>query len=634
MANAATISRYPVWLFKLSIVAFTLFVLFLSYYIFCRYKIKQLNYYNSITHTHYQEPVFPKLTQAQIVNLGWAHKEVAPPRTMSDFCPASSYIHFDTEKKKGVVRVGIFGCSYTEGSETGYGFDFTSLVQKRLHEQGYDQIEVINFGVGSYGIHQSYLLFDYLGKQYDLDVVIVNAYDFHKVRDNTFVYANNYAPIHARFILEGEQLKLVPVIGKSRQEAIQKYHSFIPPLQYWWYDVKVPNCLSYFFKKENNPFYHVEDKAEIEETYKRIFKKWATEVKNVVLFTHDPEMRSLAVQLAKEHTNIYHYPTQSDTLQAQAKSLHLASMGHDSPLQNQFIADELVNLLTQTPEALKYMAFDRLQTPDSAIQTSVPSLALYEYDSMYFQIDTIQYHYLHLQRPGSNTWKWQDTLDIKKNKVSAFALSHTKEGDMFFSAVPNTVAHNDILNIIIETESQHIKQKIGIVKQIAPSIYDLQPLQKLAFDKSKNPSFYIKKIAENQGDYTLYSLHKFSNIQLTVNQKALPFPSAPPKRVTIFPNNMIQSLAPQLDVTVLHNTQAMISAWMYEIYLCNIQDKGVLRTQNHNYFDVKKLKKTKLPFNIVLVKGNEKWIYPIAHFKVKSLLPKELPILNLLSNGL
>ena len=227
---------------------------------------------------------FPLLDRHQVTQLGMAHRP--------GFRPTSSYTNFERSKPAGVTRIGVFGCSFVQGSEAGPGQDFPSALQRLFGASGRSDVEVLNFGVGSFGVQQSYLLWQYLAADFDLDVTIYNLYGFHRQRDDTFVMLDRiYAPVHARHVLDGGSLRLVEVAGGDRRDAAERYFRFRPTWAYLRYDAKAPPQVRALLPSGRdlpNPLYYRRDgDAEIAELYARIFTDMAARSRRFLALCND-----------------------------------------------------------------------------------------------------------------------------------------------------------------------------------------------------------------------------------------------------------------------------------------------------------------------------------------------------------
>ncbi len=319
-------------------------ILFSVFAVRYHYFLKSLpDYYSWAKSSTVSDSEFPKLTPREVANLGFAHTTTEYPET--------SYIKIPAEKKPGVIRIGTFGDSHTQGSEAAQGHDYPSFLQQHFKNAGFGHVEVINFGVQGYGIHQSALMWRYLGKKYGLDYVIFMLLERYAPRDVTFIKKDEgCAGVHARYILKGNQLELVPVVGENRKEASLNYFRMIPPLRYIRYDQKAPSFMRALLPAGRewkfNPFYYQPASwpvsEEISKSYALLFEQIAKEVKSVVVFAHDDLMGDLAKRI--QSPNVY-------VLRSQMTSfldggLYLAPRSHRSALGNDLQARELFALLT------------------------------------------------------------------------------------------------------------------------------------------------------------------------------------------------------------------------------------------------------------------------------------------------
>src|SRR4029450_1076801 len=140
-------------------------------------------------------------------------------------------------------RIGCFGDSFTAGNETAPGHDYPSFLQEALEQAEGRRFEVINFGVGGYGMQQAFLMYEYLGRRYHLDAAIFMPFQFHDGRDNTFNYSG---VLHARYVIGEDGFRLVTIDEKTRREALENYYSLLPAAKYWIYDAQSANLFSTF----------------------------------------------------------------------------------------------------------------------------------------------------------------------------------------------------------------------------------------------------------------------------------------------------------------------------------------------------------------------------------------------------
>ena len=115
----------------------------------------------------------------------------------------------------GVLRIALFGDSYTHCDEVPFEECWGTRLEARLNEHDLPA-EVINFGFSGYGVDQAFLRWRKLGRSYSPQVVILgfNADDVSRnVNLLRPVYRKSTSiPLaKPRFIMEGDQLRLINV---------------------------------------------------------------------------------------------------------------------------------------------------------------------------------------------------------------------------------------------------------------------------------------------------------------------------------------------------------------------------------------------------------------------------------------
>ncbi len=331
------------------IVSFWLVIIYLVYFFYYKWSVTQLRDFEKVEVKGVVLPDNPKLSAKQMLNLGWAH-------TAKDR-PNSSYLNFLEKKDSGVVRVGFFGCSFMRGNEVSDSLNIADLLNKKIRSLNGNKIECINFGVGAYGIHQSYLLYEYVGKKYNLDVVVFNAFEWHAERDGTFRFGDFYAYVHSRYVEEDGKLKLMEVIGEDKKDAYRRYTEFYPPYQYLKYDSKCPNFLSPFFAARFNYFFYYKDnyqemKKEILHTYQLMAEAMLADGKKVIFLDNDEYIRGLQIKNPNFHlAKMYDENLMKINLLYQAPLLHMSGMGND------FRANVLLSEFLGTKDKVPYVVF-------------------------------------------------------------------------------------------------------------------------------------------------------------------------------------------------------------------------------------------------------------------------------------
>lgn len=373
--------KHPVG-FRGLLIAVVVGVLAISYVVRYRIFVQSLRDYDTVIQDGFAKQEFPFLDQHQITQLGMAHRP--------GFQPTSSYAHFSPHKADHKTRIGIFGCSFVKGSEAMAGQDFPSHLQRVFQGLGNGEVEILNFGVGAFGVQQSFLLWQYLAGDFDLDYTIYSLYGFHRQRDDTFIMLDTlYAPVHARYVLDTHDLRLIEAAGDDRREASARYFSLIPKLNVLRFDAKTPPqiraLLPFGRTLESNPFYYRADRnQEITELYGRIFDEMADRSRKFLLLVHDAKSQSLVL---------------SDSFKAEVTSIRTSTEKYTWDRSSFFRAPN------NHPSALGYLALARethavingsqdVDLPDIEILDSIPGEAakqpeghLAEFDEVFLSLN-------------------------------------------------------------------------------------------------------------------------------------------------------------------------------------------------------------------------------------------------------
>lgn len=298
--------------------------------------------FDEVAKPGYETRSYPRIAPDDLIQLGWAQLD-------SDQPPPSSYLLFPEDKPDGKTRIGVFGCSFVYGDEAPNGADFPTFLQHALARSGREDVEVINFGVGGYGIHQAILLFRQLGVLYDLDVAIFNFYGFHRARDEGFLPLNgDYGPLHARYVSGPDGPSLVRVIGSDRRDAAEAYFGFVPRWQYLRFDARpapllralVPFGRSLAF----NPLYYAwRDSDEPERLYAALMDELVDEVPTLVTVCNLSEACDFAPLLVRSEAIVL------DVVSPRAirsiPSLYMAPKAHFGSLGNELVGEEIAAFL-------------------------------------------------------------------------------------------------------------------------------------------------------------------------------------------------------------------------------------------------------------------------------------------------
>lgn len=155
--------------------------------------------------------------------LGWTHMPFGSDQlSQSNSFGIRSNREYDFNPPEGKMRISTFGDSFTHGDEVTNAETFQYFM-----ESANPNIEVLNFGVGGYGMDQAYLRYINEGRQFKSNIVLI---DF--VPLDTFRSVNTFRPFYSkktnlplskpRFSLENNQLTLLknPIQNLERYEKL------------------------------------------------------------------------------------------------------------------------------------------------------------------------------------------------------------------------------------------------------------------------------------------------------------------------------------------------------------------------------------------------------------------------------
>jgi hypothetical protein len=173
----------------------------------------------------------------------------------------SSFVNFVEAKPPGIIRLCAFGDSFTYGDEVAADHDFPSLLQAMFRRRGADNVQVINFGSSWYGFHQAFMMWDFVGRHFACDYVLLGPRCFWPDRDTAFNHTDLQSPyfLHSRFVLDGDDVRRVDVLGATNTERFDNYFSLLPHWRYLRYDRNPPAIVRSLLpagRTVPNPFYY------------------------------------------------------------------------------------------------------------------------------------------------------------------------------------------------------------------------------------------------------------------------------------------------------------------------------------------------------------------------------------------
>jgi hypothetical protein len=294
-------------------------------------------------------------TVAVVLHWRWA-RSVTPARFMADrkpmpCCDAAmvarlgrldgprpgSFQVVPLEKRPGVVRIGCFGDSFTYGLEVADGLDFPAQLEQQLRAHGASQVEVVNFGTSGFGFHQMQMTMELVAPRFAVDVAVsAPLLDFWWLRDGTFAQwppPSETLSIHGRYVLAGDDVRLVDPVGISEAEQYRTYVRLVPPLRYLRYDRRAPAFLQAWLpagRELPNPFFYGAD-DEVMETYRRLLRRQLAGPPSIVL-----DRRKQVERLIGAETDPRRVVLQVDVPE---RFPYLAPQNHWSAWGNRLVAD-------------------------------------------------------------------------------------------------------------------------------------------------------------------------------------------------------------------------------------------------------------------------------------------------------
>jgi hypothetical protein len=130
------------------------------------------------------------------------------------------------------IRIALLGDSFTHGSDVQFEESWGHLLEQNLRDRGLN-VEVLNFGVGGYGMDQIYLRWQKDAVRYQPDIVLYGFIPYNVGRNLTiyraFCHTETSLPFFKpRFMLSGpeDQLKLVNSPTVAPEEIVPTLQTF------------------------------------------------------------------------------------------------------------------------------------------------------------------------------------------------------------------------------------------------------------------------------------------------------------------------------------------------------------------------------------------------------------------------
>lgn len=318
--------------------------------------------------------------------LGWtiANNSVASDgRYSSNSIGIRSDKEFTINKPKGVIRIALFGDSFVHGDDVPLEQTIAFHLEKKLSKEF--NIEIMNFGVGGYGIDQAYLRWKLFGMDYSPDIVIIGFQPENCKRNlniiRKFYYRGTGIPFSKpRFYLCNDSLNLInyPTLSYSdvpetvknfENSELQEFEYFYNPTDYQATNVLYYSkafavffsFIDYLNKAHSKELFYQIDSNESKLNYEIIstFYKEASNNSSVYLLhlpvksyldrklnKNDYVYNQLLTKLANNF-NLINPDTKliSEAEKTSIQSLYYQGHGHYSNKSNYVVANEIYNQL-------------------------------------------------------------------------------------------------------------------------------------------------------------------------------------------------------------------------------------------------------------------------------------------------
>lgn len=197
--------------------------------------------------------------------LGWSY---TPSRTTGEYSINAEGLRADREYTQApppdTLRIALFGDSFVAGDEVPYDGTLAVQLENDLKARGLNA-EVLNFGVGGYGMDQAYLRWQQQGRAYSPDIVVFGFQPENMTRNV------NILPIYLRqdstpftkprYVLDDGALRLVNSPPVPPEHLVELYDNFArsPLAPYegylgrdyvspWWLESKFLALIDYFVR--------------------------------------------------------------------------------------------------------------------------------------------------------------------------------------------------------------------------------------------------------------------------------------------------------------------------------------------------------------------------------------------------
>jgi hypothetical protein len=280
---------------------------------------------------------------------------------------------FGSRPTDGRRRVALFGDSFVHGDEV----EFDDSIGAQLETQLGD-VEVLNFGVGGYGMDQAYLRWHEQGRRFHPNIVVFGFQPGNLVRNVNLVRSiyfpqTGLAFAKPRFVIEGGALRLINIptprpedlpqlLSRFEEWPLSRYEAYYSPT---WYrasggaESRVLRVARWVWRGSSDP----SPREQLEPLAELIIERFAAEVKQsggTFVIVHIPTWQALDSDTRAERLS---YGTLLGTLKGRFVVIDpltrlrevrrvkgtaaLRAGGHFSGLANGLIAEELAEALNK-----------------------------------------------------------------------------------------------------------------------------------------------------------------------------------------------------------------------------------------------------------------------------------------------
>jgi len=407
----------------------------------------------------------------------------------------SNYIHFEQAKPAGTMRVCALGDSNTYGDEVGERHDYPSYLQRMFKRHGFDRVQVLNFGNSWFGFSQIYVMWKAVASRFDCDFVLLLPMKFWAERDTTFNHTRGRLPgyLHARLVLENDQLRLLTPLGITGNERRSEYLRAIPHWQYLRYDRNPPSIVDALIpggRSIKNPFYYDKRPAldEVVDIYQKIIQSIAEGGPQVIVLFRGRHIilypKVIPAQSQGIGTALIVYPVSFP---------YMAPAKHPSSWGQEYVATTFFRLLTGDSKTTVNIAKARDLSASTVVTTSKP---LRDYQQVWLSYKGNRFAYF---VPVENRDKNNHTIHMelfKQHGIGAL-LALVAPGSSIADSclIPLNEVPADGAELVFEPDGNHgVPVVLGKVRQLQPGVAifrvyvesDYQTCQEMASGRGKS----------------------------------------------------------------------------------------------------------------------------------------------------